>query len=53
MIDMTDRKKAEMKFKLALKKEAEGDIPAMDKWLNQAAAHEAACHKNGEDMPVV
>lgn len=50
---MTEKKKAEMKFRLALKKEAEGEPGDVDKWLNAAAEHELAAIENGEGSPEI
>ena len=53
MSTMTEKKRAEMKFRQALKKEEAGDEAAVDKWLNQAAEHELKAIENGEGSPEI
>lgn len=49
----TQKKKAEMKFRQALKKDEVGDEVGCTKWLNQAAEHEIAAIENGEGAPEI
>ena len=53
MTTMTEKRRAEMKFKQALKKDAEGDEVGVKKWLDAAAEHETNAIKNGEGSPEV